>query len=186
MSIEAKAGMRVTPKTEEACGNLTDITFSKFYTLFEKNGCLYFRDDAEDIRSYGIWEHKLDLIPSFQAMKIRATGEADQAAVQEYLFSQGYKWFGDGTTDVKHISVGFRFYISDEDGTICYGCSRANFETHVEPEFIPTFTRTCTLEPLPEPIKETVELNGKVYLKEDLESALEKLTPVATEETTDE
>lgn len=105
--------------------------------------------------------------------KIHVRGEEESLLLQRYLFSQGCRWWGGEHktpihTDKKYIFIDNRVEMSQSD-------SDSHFKAHRNKELSLEVIKTVELT---EVLQETVELNNKVYLKSDLEAALNKLTPV--------
>jgi hypothetical protein len=109
----------------------------------------------------------------FQEMKIRVKNPEESAAIQDALFKQGYTWLS-GSTDIKFTDSPF---ISVKKGGYLVNGIHTNsgFYNSTLPEVKVNITTSVEFI-VPPP--ETVELNGKTYLKSDLELALDKLTPV--------
>lgn len=107
----------------------------------------------------------------FQAMKMRVESPEHSEQIQEKLFEMGYRW-ADGCKRVQHThNVGL---CTRSNGNIYRFVCESSFNIDGRPEF--TLETTAAL--VEKPKVETVELNGKTYLKSDLELALNKLTPV--------
>lgn len=108
----------------------------------------------------------------FKAMKIRVKDEEHSRLIQEALFEMGYEW-------ASSVGRGYEFlrspylYTSNYGG-IYYGESDYSFNQDVRQEY----EAKIKVEFVEIQKPDTVELNGKIYLKSDLEEALAKLNPV--------
>jgi hypothetical protein len=112
--------------------------------------------------------------PVFKEMKIRVKNAAHSEAIQESLFDKGYSW--PSGQKVSHTSAGFLY--TKASGRITWGEMEHCFKDKPFPEYKAEVKTVCIFEEVEEEKPETVELNGKTYLKADLEAALEKLTPM--------
>lgn len=110
----------------------------------------------------------------FRGIKIRVTPETS-GAVQEALFAEGIKWFGDAVSQIQKTECPFLYVY--QDGYIRYGDSEKSFLSEKYQEVFFETTTTITVKLLPP--AEVIEFNGKKYLKEDLEKALALLTPLS-------
>jgi hypothetical protein len=114
----------------------------------------------------------------FKGMKFRVKDSEHSALIQKHLFSLGYGWCTH-YMEIKNIDCHF-LYADKKDMSITYSNNSFNnndyFDNHRNKEYTLKSEVTYFLVPVVEP--ETVELNGKKYLKEDLEAALNKLTPI--------
>lgn len=113
---------------------------------------------------------------TFKAMKFRARNSKHSKMIQMKLFELGYGWATGGKV-VKH--TGNEFLYTSLDGAITWGINGRNWSMDNRPEMlIKPYTTYNLVEAPVQPKPETVELNGKTYLKADLEAALAKLQPV--------
>src|SRR5690606_16449290 len=104
-------------------------------------------------------------------MKIRIKDEEHSKLVQETAFKEGYRWNG-GLQEIKNTNVPFLYLYADYK-VIQHGRNEYVFENYSAVE--------VTLESryhFKEVEKEVVELNGKRYLKEELEKALSLIKPL--------
>ncbi len=107
----------------------------------------------------------------FKKMKFAPKTRDEMIHAQNALFKLGYRWSGCGQ-NIAYSNQNFLY--TNEFGTITHGDDAEYFNRREGVEVI-----LVTVHTLEEVIKpETVELNGKTYLKTDLEAALEKLKPV--------
>jgi hypothetical protein len=116
--------------------------------------------------------------PMFKAMKFHVRNSKHSRQVQETLFSLGYRWKAHGQ---KPSLLKENFLFTDEKGYVYYGVMHmAAFDADPREENVMVARTTYSIEAAPKrkAKPETVELNGKTYLKADLEAALQKLTPV--------
>lgn len=111
----------------------------------------------------------------FKKMRFEVNSPEHSAQIQKALFSMGYKWSSRGTT-VQFCDRKYLF--TDEDGYILHAISW--FYSFDDKTYA-----LCKIEVVEnyriveeEPEVELVELNGRKYRKEDLEKALDALTPV--------
>ena len=109
----------------------------------------------------------------FKKMRFKVNSPEHSAQIQKALFSLGYKWLG-GTT-VQCCDKQYLF--GDEDGYLLHANSFRSFDDKAY--------ALCKIEVVEnyriveeESEVELVELNGRKYRKEDLEKALDALTPV--------
>lgn len=109
----------------------------------------------------------------FKKMKFAPKTRDEMIHAQNALFKLGYRWVQHGQ-NVAWSNENFLY--TTEAGEITYGSTRGYFDLRAGLEMTLVTTVTHTLEEVIKP--ETVELNGKTYLKADLEAALEKLKPV--------
>lgn len=111
----------------------------------------------------------------FKKMKFSPQNRDEMVKAQNALFKLGYRWSGYGQ-NIAYSNQNFLY--TNEFGTITHGDDAEYFNSREGVEVI-LVTMTTVVHTLEEVIKpETVELNGKTYLKADLEAALEKLKPV--------
>lgn len=112
--------------------------------------------------------------PVFKAMKFRVHNSGHSTTIQKCLMELGYRWrTGDG--QVQNTTE--KFLYTNQLGYITYGESEQHFQRKEYPEFKADSFVAYKLVEVPV-TPETVELNGKTYLKADLEAALAKLTPM--------
>lgn len=109
----------------------------------------------------------------FKKMRFKVNSPEHSAQIQKALFSLGYKW-SEGAT-VQYCDRQYLF--GDEDGSVLHSNSFYSFDDK-------TYA-LCKIEVVEnyriveeESEVELVELNGRKYRKEDLEKALDALTPV--------
>lgn len=130
------------------------------------------------------WPHEFELVEEEKEMhefvnrKFRVKNAKHSRQIQEALFSLGYKW---GAHGQKVMYTHANFLSTNESGYIFFGHSdsQQEFERDSRQEGILVARTSYSIEDVPQKAKpETVELNGLVYLKTDLEAALKKLTPV--------
>jgi hypothetical protein len=87
--------------------------------------------------------------------------------VQKMLFDMGYQW-SSGTKKIIHTSK--ESLLTYEYGDLVYLDYPSEYGEEEREEINIGWLRT--------PKQETIELNGKNYIKADVEAALEKLKPV--------
>lgn len=109
------------------------------------------------------WESKEKMNKKFKAMKFWIGGDKEVSEkLQKVLFSLGYTWCNLGAevhpTESEYISA-------HHDGDLSHGDGSFDYE-----EINIDWMRT--------PKEETVELNGKKYLKSELEEALKHIKPM--------
>ena len=113
---------------------------------------------------------------TFKTMKFRVRNSKHSKMIQMKLFELGYKW-GAGGRKVLHTNMPYLY--ANQYGHISHGRTPSHFEVKPSPEMLIEPRTTYNLVEAPVAVKpETVELNGKTYLKVDLEAALAKLQPV--------
>jgi hypothetical protein len=116
-----------------------------------------------------------------EGMKFRVNSPEQSRMVQERLFKMGYYWASNGNC-AAYLDRPYLF-ADGSDMTLTYADYSGNyFLNHKYPEYdfvygVTEFTLKKSPEETVETV-ETVELNGKMYLKENLEAALAKLTPI--------
>lgn len=110
----------------------------------------------------------------FKKMRFKVNSPEHSAQIQKALFSLGYKWKHHKTEVVHHDK---QYLFGDEQGYLLQSNSFYSFD---DEEYT-----LCKIEVVEnyriveeEPEVELVELNGRKYRKEDLEKALDALTPV--------
>jgi hypothetical protein len=109
--------------------------------------------------------------PLPKAMKFRVKDEQHSRDIQEWLFSLGYSWPAErllDNLDKPHIYVSEEGYLSWDD-------DEEYFNTCENTEVTLEVTKQYHWSIVDKPERETVELNGKTYYKEELEEALGKL-----------
>ena len=114
----------------------------------------------------------------FQAMKFRVKNAKHSKMIQKTLFALGYKWCS-GQTEVLYTASACLY--TNIDGSISKSNSDVSFADDPRPYMDVTPHTTYNLVAVvikTAKAPETVELNGKVYLKADLEAAIQKLKPI--------
>lgn len=110
---------------------------------------------------------------TIKSVKIRVMSPQESQVIQEYLFSQGVTWPLQPTTDVRHTEAGFLFV--DKDSVLTKSSDSSHFFRHENREMLFDFETRITAVPRPRP---TTVLFGVTYDREELQKALDKLTPV--------
>lgn len=106
-------------------------------------------------------------------VKIHVITPEHSQAVQEYLFSQGVTWPLMPIREVRHTDSSYLFV--DGDGVMTKSDDSGHFEHHSNKEMKFDFAQKITAVPRP---RATTVLFGKTYDREELQKALDKLTPV--------
>lgn len=106
----------------------------------------------------------------YKAMKFNIGNNPEVSKrVQEILFELGYKWEPDAQK-AKYTGEPYLFTGTYKDNAITWNDDEETFKSSTAEEINIEWMK-------PQP-KETVELNGKKYLKSELETALQHLKPV--------
>lgn len=104
----------------------------------------------------------------FKNMKFWMGGDGDiSTSVQLILLEQGYSW---GMSENKPRYIGSNYICSYADGALGWGGAKASFDECKYEEINIDWMRTKK--------PETIELNGKTYVKTELEEALRNIKPV--------
>jgi hypothetical protein len=107
----------------------------------------------------------------YRQVKIDVLNAEQSKAVQEYLFTQDCKWCDGkvvGCTDRRYLYV-------DSDGLITHGNGFEYFRSHDYKEVFFDFEVRTVAKPKP---RATTVLFGITYDREELQKALDNLTPV--------
>lgn len=106
-------------------------------------------------------------------IKIRVEDEAQCKAVQEYLFSKGCYWYIEPHVETKNLHKPFLFV--DKDGVLTHSDNSSHFFRHENLKVEFDFETIIKATPRP---RATTVLFGITYDREELQKALDKLTPV--------
>lgn len=105
----------------------------------------------------------------FQELCFKPKDKYESGVIQQKLFKMGYRWGIESTSQsIQFTEV--KYLITTKDGFITwanlYDPENNNFLHHVivDVKFVPA--------------KNVVEINGKVYLKEELEKVLSTINPI--------
>ena len=109
----------------------------------------------------------------FKAMKIKVSDAGHSELIQEELFRLGYGWHTGGK-EIRYTEANYLY--TEGDGSMGFGEGFAFFDVDESKEVTLEATVTYSFKDVEKP--ESVLLNGKEYLKSDLEEALNKLTPI--------
>lgn len=113
-------------------------------------------------------------VVKYQAMKFKTPTREISGKVQSALFELGYSWMHHG----RAVANSSKTYIyTNEDGRLGWGEDDEYFLRDIRQEFKVETKKAYEFLAV-EKAPETVELNGKTYLKADLEAALDKLKPL--------
>lgn len=125
-------------------------------------------EQPEDIR--------IELKPTFKAMKFRVNSPEQSKEIQEALFSMGYGWeyFG---KQIKFTDDVWAWLHTDEDGFLYRGIDIDKHHPElVGCEYTIKIAKSYELVPV-ENVKEipTIELNGEMYTQEEVANAVQFL-----------
>lgn len=110
----------------------------------------------------------------------RPDGSVDEdksRAFQEAVFESGGSW-GSGGTEVKHLNVPYLVVYGGGDMyTMCISLTTPiHFKNHENTEITFEYERSLTWKATPkENVRETIEINGVKYFKDDVEECLASL-----------
>ena len=111
---------------------------------------------------------------------IRYENQAESAAIQNYLFSQGWRWRAGNTTVQSYSRKGWNAINNSEaDDKIFANMSDNHGQWSKDWDYF-TLQEVTKLElvPIEAPIKETVFIDGKEYLKSEVLDAISFLKEV--------
>lgn len=114
-------------------------------------------------------------VVKYQGMKFKTPTPEISKEVQLALFELGYTWKISGLTV---SNTGQSYLYTCHEGIITHGSFETYYTNDSRVEFEVKAKTTYEFLAVEKAPAETVELNGKTYLKADLEAALEKLKPL--------
>lgn len=117
---------------------------------------------------------KVQSLPPFKNMKFRVENEKHSKQIQEYLFSIGYKWDGEGKNIIPIHTI--EYILTDLSGCIDWDYIRS-FNEDFREEYKLISHTTYSIEPIIPKI-EVVNILGKQYNKADVEELLKTLEEV--------
>ena len=130
------------------------------------------------------WEKVIDKpTQRFSNMKFNIGDDPQLAkSVQETLFASGYKWLSGGmviqyTDKVRHLFTnisGDIFFREASDGDTYFSNCTDNYE-EINIDWMRTY-----IEPVKEPVQETITIGDRTYIKSELEAALANINPVGS------
>lgn len=147
-----------------------DNTKGSYYNEFRgfEQACGFLCDYPDD----EMIERPKEKEMQFKAMKIRVKDEEHSRLIQEALFEMGYGWGCYKSKECDYLSA--NYILTEPDGRLYFCMTEESFNKFKDPEY----EAKIKVEFVEIQKPDTVELNGKTYLKSDLEEALAKLNPL--------
>lgn len=166
---------KVGDKVVRIGNNCEDVRTGAEYTIrkITKYGSL----DFEGLDNYGYTAKYFELAkPKFFDGYFKVRDKEHNKEIQEYLVSIGFLWFQDQT----YVECNATYIFADTNGRITYLHAVNNIKDYVAnidniPEYVLEAKKTYTLQKIEPVPKETIEIGGIRYLKEDVENALKGL-----------
>lgn len=175
MNAKAPAGTIITITNKGYGGAGRDCTVGKAYEVKVKGTTHYIVDDRRDEvfldslkRAGATWREP------FRKLKVKVKAGAHSEAVQNHLFSLGYRWYS-GDTKPLYTDRDMAIF-TENDGTMGRITGGSDLQTwwkypkYQEVTVKEKVSYTVTVPKAPPPKPKTVKVAGKNYLQSDIEA----------------